>query len=102
MKRGNRPWRKIVHRFTRWKERTTLRGRTFSWSRSEVHTLTLECGHTQERGGSYVPKYEVVCRLCEAGEAPVPLEPGLEGVTDVRQSEPGDAIARALLGKETA
>lgn len=74
-----------------------MRGRTFSWRATFVHTLTLSCGHTQERRGyDNYPKHRTICKRCEAGEAPVELtvEPGV--VEDI-PSEPRDPLARALI-----
>lgn len=96
---NDRPWRKIVRRDTRTEERASHSRRTFSWWATEVHTLTLECGHTQvRRGDRYsVPKKKVICKCCERGEAPVPVtvDPGVFEEPTPRM--PRHPFARALL-----
>ncbi len=100
-KSPDRKWRKIVRRDTTYEEKTSFY-RGFSWRRTEVHTLTLECGHTQQRRGSYCPTTEVICKDCEAGKRrkKVKAEPG---VFDHRHgSEIECPIARALIRNATA
>ena len=94
----DRPWRKIIHRKTTTEEVASLSRSVYSWRSTEVHTLTLECGHKQKRRGCRysVPKHKVICKDCEAGKAPVEVtvEPGVD--VDV-PSMPRDPVAAALI-----
>ncbi len=74
-----------------------MRGNTFSWRVTLVHTLTLSCGHFQiRRGHGNYPKHQTICKRCEAGEVPIELtvEPG---VAENIPGMPRDPIARALI-----
>lgn len=103
MSHKNRPWRKIHRRDTNWSEKASLTSRTFSWSATYEHKLTLECGHTQiRRGYSQPPSTKVICKDCEAGKEPVSIE-GIEpGVFDkTRKTAPkGAAIVDAMISNE--
>ncbi len=91
-----RPWRKIVRRDTSAEERASISRRTFSWSSTDVHKLTLECGHVQTRRGMDPPKTKVICKDCERGKAPVEVmvEPG---VSDRSFGPPKNLMANALI-----
>jgi hypothetical protein len=76
-----RTWRKIIRRDTTWEEKASLTTRTFSWSATYRHKLTLECGHTQiRRGYSDPPKTQVICKSWIPSEAARTLP--LEGEND--------------------
>lgn len=58
-------WRKVTGRDRCLEEKSSIRGRTFSWRATPVTTLTLECGHTKVIRGDNVPKHKTVCKECE-------------------------------------
>lgn len=95
---ADRPWRKIVRRESRYENHESFRGRSYSFRAVRVHTLYLECGHTQERRGYCdPPKHKVICKDCEAGQpaVPVEVEPGFEDKPPVVP-----VIAQAILDNE--
>jgi hypothetical protein len=95
--------RAIVRRVVRWEENVSLSGRSFSWSRTEVHEITAECGHKRtHRGFSGIPKKHIHCARCKRGEPPHPIADGPMGVIDLRDKEVANQLARALLEREAA
>jgi hypothetical protein len=62
-----RMWRKITTRDRHLEEKSSIRGRMFSWRAIPVTTLTLECGHTKVVRGDNVPKHKALCKKCEEG-----------------------------------
>lgn len=103
MDNKDRPWRKIHRRDTRWLESASLTSRTFSWSATYEHKLTLECGHTQRRTGySDPPKYKVICKECERRIAPKSIEGIKPGVFDrtEKASPKGAAVVETLMSNE--
>lgn len=94
--KSDRPWRQIIRRDTTTEEKSSSRGRSFSWSSIEVHRLTLSCGHVQKRRGSTFPKLHTICKDCEAGKAQVPVTVPA-GVSEDIPCQPRDPVARALV-----
>lgn len=94
-----RIWRKIVRCDIRRDESVTMTAYTYSWSSTDVHTLTLECGHTKVyRGHAAAPKHKALCKACSRGKptVPVTVEPGVFDHTRNKPA-PQDPIARALI-----
>lgn len=91
---GKRP---IVRDVITYEEKVSTWGRSYNWSRTEVHTITPECGHVQVRRGRSPSTY-VVCKLCRRGVAVVPIV-GETGVIDKRERKVKDPIAGAFINK---
>lgn len=62
-------WRKVKRAKVIKGERTSVRGRTWSWRVTRTIVLILSCGHVQERRGicARTPK-RVLCKECEVQE----------------------------------
>jgi len=58
------PLRKIIKKTEKWSERVNLTQKTFSWSKTKITTLKLECGHTKVYRGDYAPAARVKCNEC--------------------------------------
>ena len=63
------PLRLIVDKTEKWDERASLTPKTFSWSKTKVTTLKLECGHSKVYRGDYAPVLRVKCLECAKEKA---------------------------------
>lgn len=87
---------KIVRVVSTYEERTSVRGRSFSWNRTEVHTITGRCGHVRVVRGSGCPKKSFLCKDCAVGKPHVKVK-GPLGRIDARDKEILDPLGRALI-----
>jgi len=92
------PKRAVVRDVITYDERSTYWGGGMNWSRTEVHTLTAECGHVHVRRGFRDPPKHVLCKTCERGRASVEVT-GPLGVIDARDREIKDPVARTYVDK---
>lgn len=97
MKADDPRWRIIVRHDRHFVEKSSYRGNSFSWKRSEVHTLTLECGHTQIRHGYGCPTTKVLCKDCVAGKPRVEVTVKHGYFDHGCGAKVEDPIARALI-----
>lgn len=89
---------RIVGHTIRYEERARTKGRSFSWSRKEVHDLIGECGHVREhRGFTGVPKHQFACKECERGAPRRTVAEALLGTRDLRDAPIENPIAAALV-----
>lgn len=87
--------RKVVRTEIRDEEKSTFRGRSFSWRCTSIYTLTAECGHTRVvRASGKVVKIFRPCQDCKAGKPTQPVTPGL---FDSRDGKIKDPLAAALV-----
>lgn len=95
--------RKVVKVVKTDEERSSSRGRSFSWSMIEVRVVTAECGHTRTLRGftSKPPKYFNPCKDCMAGKPVVPVE-GPLGFIDNSSTGIKNPVARALINNAGA
>lgn len=87
--------RKVVRTEIREEEKTSTRGRSFSWRVKTIYTLTAECGHVRvvRETGKAVRSFRI-CKDCQEGKPHQPVVPGL---FDHRDGEIKDPIAAALV-----
>jgi len=87
---------KIVRIVSTCEERSSIRGRSYSWSCTYVHTITGECGHVKVARGMSHPKKSFLCHDCRDGKPRVEVT-GPLGRIDARSGEVKDPLGRALL-----
>ncbi len=87
---------KIVRVVTSTDERASLSRTSFSWSSTDVHAITGECGHVKVKRGGEAPKAMFLCKRCKQGRARVPIE-GELGRFDRRRSSPRSPLAAMLV-----
>lgn len=92
-------WRKVHRRDSYYAESASMHaGKSFSWSKTSVHRITLECGHvTVRRGTDRPPQTKALCKRCMAGDPVKSVENIEPGVFDKRTNEIKNPIARGVL-----
>lgn len=90
--------RQVVRTEIREEEKSSKRGRNFSWRSTTIYTLTATCGHTRViRATGKAVKTFRVCKDCQVGRPRQPVEPGL---FDYRDGKVTDRLAAALVPGE--
>ena len=91
--------RKIVRHVVTYEEKVSMSKKSYSWSRIEVHRLTASCGHVRVHRGMSPPTGFIICKDCKAGKQAQEIK-GALGYHDLRDRDPKDPMAKALLDKE--
>jgi len=89
--------RKVVRCVKTEEEKSSVRGRTFTWNKKTIRTVTAECGHVRILRGftAKTPKHFSPCKDCAAGVPAVPVD-GPLGFIDLTSNDVKDPVAAAL------